>query len=70
MPIKVGVANIFWIIYILSSTTVRGENGVAGEGKLVGVPKLHSWVMLLMNSPTLSLALLYDCRSFNLHFGV
>jgi len=22
---------------------VRGESGVAGEGRVVGVPKLHSW---------------------------
>ena len=22
---------------------MRGEGGVAGEGKLVGVPKFHSW---------------------------
>ena len=27
---------------IPSGTTVRGEGGVAGEGKLVGVPKFHS----------------------------
>ena len=40
-------------------TTMRGEDGVAGEGKLVGVPKLNSWAMPLMNSPTLSLSLLY-----------
>ena len=24
-------------------TTVRGESGVADEGKLVGVQKFHSW---------------------------
>ena len=22
---------------------VRGEGGVAGEGRVVGVPKFHSW---------------------------
>jgi len=22
---------------------VRGESGVAGEGRVVGVPKVHSW---------------------------
>ena len=27
---------------ILSDATVKGEGGVAGEGKLVGVPKFHS----------------------------
>ena len=26
-----------------SGVAVRGEGGVAGEGKLVGVPKFHSW---------------------------
>ena len=26
-----------------SGATVRGEGGVAGEEKLVGVPKFHSW---------------------------
>ena len=24
-------------------SAVRGEGGVAGEGRVVGVPKLHSW---------------------------
>ena len=28
---------------ITSGATERGEGGVAGEGKLVGVPKFHSW---------------------------
>ena len=28
---------------IASGITVRGECGVAGEGKVVGVPKFHSW---------------------------
>ena len=31
---------------------MRGESGVAGEGRVVGVPKLHSWgkcTMPLMN---------------------
>ena len=28
--------NSFWCCY-------EGEGGVAGEGKLVGVPKFHSW---------------------------
>ena len=22
---------------------MRGEGGVAGEGKVVGIPKVHSW---------------------------
>ena len=31
---------------------MRGDGGVAGEGRVVGVPKFHSWVkctMPLMN---------------------
>ena len=28
---------------IACGTAVRGEGGVAGEEKLVGVPKFHSW---------------------------
>ena len=31
---------------------MRGESGVAGEGRVVGVPKFHSWgkcAMLLTN---------------------
>ena len=28
---------------IPSGATVRGEGGVAGEGRVVGVPKFHSW---------------------------
>jgi len=26
-----------------SGVAVRGEGGVAGEGRVVGVPKFHSW---------------------------
>ena len=29
-------------VKIPAGTTVRGEGGVAGEGKLIGVPKYHS----------------------------
>ena len=31
---------------------MRGDDGVAGEGRVVGVPKIHSWgkcTMLLTN---------------------
>ena len=28
---------------IASGVTVRGDCGVAGEGRLIGVPKVHSW---------------------------
>ena len=37
---------------IPSGAAVRGECGVAGEGKLAGVPKFHPWckcTMPLMN---------------------
>ena len=30
-------------VKISCGAAVRGEGGVAGEGKLVGVPKFHSW---------------------------
>ena len=28
---------------IASGVAVRGDGGVAGEGRVVGVPKFHSW---------------------------
>ena len=28
---------------IASGVTVRGDSGVAGEGRVVGIPKFHSW---------------------------
>ena len=28
---------------IPSGAAVRGEDGIAREGKLVGVPRVHSW---------------------------
>ena len=28
---------------------MRGEGGVASEGKVVGVPKFHSWVKCTMS---------------------
>ena len=28
---------------IASEVAVRGDGGVAGEGRVVGVPKFHSW---------------------------
>ena len=28
---------------IASGVTVRGDGGVTGEGRIVGVPKFHSW---------------------------
>ena len=37
---------------IASGVTMRGDSGVAGEGRIVGVPKFHSWgkcTMPLMN---------------------
>ena len=37
---------------LISGVAVKGEGGVAGEGRVVGVPKFHSWdeyAMLLTN---------------------
>ena len=28
---------------IASGVAVKGDSGVAGEGRVVGVPKFHSW---------------------------
>ena len=33
---------------IASEVTVRGDSGVAGEGRVVSVPKVHSWVKCTM----------------------
>ena len=32
---------------IASGVAVRGDSGVAGEGRVVGVPKFHSWGKML-----------------------
>ena len=58
---------------------MRGEDSVAGEGRVVGVPKFHSWGECTMplnqiGCPTLPLAcVLYWVilrASFKLHLGV
>ena len=58
---------------------MRGEGGVAGEGRVVGVPKFHSWAKCTMpftniNSDWMSSGLCiltyYSRGSFNLHLGV
>ena len=64
---------------------MRGEGGVAGEGRVVGVPKFHSWgtcIMPLTNinsdwmsnassGPCIILGYLFILRgSFKLHLGV
>ena len=62
---------------------MRGESGVAGEGRFVGVPKFHSWgkcTMPLTNinsdwMPNASSGLcinlfIYVTGSFKLHLGV
>ena len=62
---------------------MRGDGGVAGEGRIVGVPKFHSWgkcTMPLMNinsdwmpNASSGLCILYFFilrRSFKLHLGV
>ena len=48
---------------------MRGDGGVAGEGRVVGVPKFHSWGKCTMPStqigcPTLPLA----CVLFILYY--
>ena len=57
---------------------MRGEGGVAGEGRVVGVPKFHSWgkcTMPLTNinsnwmSNTSLACVLFIYRSFILHLG-
>ena len=63
---------------------MRGDGGVAGEGRVAGIPKFHSWgkyTMPLTNinsgwmssaSSGLCIILLFICisGSFNLHLGV
>ena len=61
---------------------MRGDSGVAGEGRVDGVPKFHSWgkcTMPLMNinsdwmsnaSSGLCIILCYLRGSFKLHLGV
>ena len=62
---------------------MRGDSGVAGEGRVVGVPRFHSWgkcIMPLTNinsdwmcnaSSGLCINWLYYLRgSFNLHLGM
>ena len=63
---------------------MRGDSGVAGEGRVVGIPKFHSWGKCTMpltniNSDWMSNALsglciniiLFKIRgSFKLHLGV
>ena len=58
---------------------MRGDSGVAGEGRVVGVPKFHSWVKCTMpltniNSDWMSNASSGLCiilrESFKLHLGV
>ena len=54
MILYVGILNVWHHVSgkIALGVTVRGDGGVAGEGRVVGVPKLHSWgkcTMPLMN---------------------
>ena len=67
---------------IASGVAVRGDSGVAGEGRVVGVQKFHSWgkcTMPLTNinsdwmsstSSGLCIILGYLRGSFMLHLGV
>ena len=59
---------------------MRGDIGVAGEGRVVSVSKFHSWgkcTMPLMNinsvwmsNASSGLCIIYLCGSFKLHLGV
>ena len=59
---------------------MRGDGGIAGEGRVVGVPKFHSWgkcTMPLMNinsdwmsNASSGLCNNYLRRSFKLYLGV
>ena len=61
---------------------MRGDSGVAGEGRVVGVPRFHSWgkcTVILTNinsdwmckaSSGLCIILYYLRGSFKLHLGV
>ena len=63
---------------------MRGESGVAGEGRVVGVPKFHSWSKRTMQLTNISLDWMPNASSglcinlyyiilrgsFNLHLGV
>ena len=59
---------------------MRGDGGIAGEGRVVGVPKFHSWgkcTMPLMNinsdwmsNASSGLCNNYLCGSFKLYLGV
>ena len=64
---------------------MRGDSGVAGEGRVVGIPKFHSWGKCTMpltqiGCPKLPLACVLYCYiilcyiylrgSFKLHLGV
>ena len=59
---------------------MRGDGGVAGEGRAVGVPKFHSWgkcTMILtnvksdwMSKASSGLCNIYLRGSFKLHLGV
>ena len=62
-----------------SGVAVRGDSGIAGEGRVAGIPKFHSWgnyTMPLMNinldwmSNASSGLCIILCGSFKLHLGV
>ena len=54
MILHVGILNVGHHIRgkLLSGVAVRGEGGVAGEGRVVGVPKFHSWACHCNESST------------------
>ena len=58
---------------IASWVTVRGEGGVAGEGRVVGVPKFHSWGKCTMPLTNINSDWMSNASSglwINLHFYI
>ena len=60
---------------IPSRATVRGEGGVDGEGRLIGVPKFHSLGKCTMTNIhavrlDVQFFLFILCEFFNSHLGV
>ena len=50
---------------------MRGDNGVAGEGRVVGIPKFQSWGKFMGCNLLYYIFILYYLRGpFKLHLGV
>ena len=68
MPEMKGVMNAgrHISVKIPSGTTVRGNGGAAGEGKLVSVAKFHSWDKCTCNKYSVSLDV--KCFLWSVHY--